>query len=158
MGSIRKQMLIYLLIGSIVIFSLLFLVFNLKLKSLPEHSREQYEEIVKARADEVSKELKLAIGQICVISNSPIIQSMDLARIKEYLPNLILNSNYKSLTIAYPDGQAWGTKDKEFNIKDQEQYRKIFLENKEYHISQPFRSPFAYEDENEIIVVAHRIV
>lgn len=158
MGSIRKQMLIYLLIGSIVIFSLLFLVFNLKLKSLPEHSREQYEEIVKARADEVSKELKLAIGQICVISNSPIIQSMDLARIKEYLPNLILNSNYKSLTIAYPDGQAWGTKDKEFNIKDQEQYRKIFLENKEYHISQPFRSPFVYEDENEIIVVAHRIV
>lgn len=123
MNSIRRQMLIYLMTGTIVLFILLFVISDIKLKQLPVHIRDQYSEIVKARSDEVSKELKGILEQIDMISKSPIIKSMDMDQIKDYLPDLLLDKKYRNYTIAYPDGQAFTTLGHEINIPGQEQYK-----------------------------------
>lgn len=125
MKSIRRQMLRYLIIGTIVLFSILFIVTDLKLKDLPKHIRNQYSEIVNARADEVSKELKGFVEQITIVSKSPIIKSMELNKIKSYLPHLVLNQKYRNMTIAYPDGKAWSTLMDDIDISKQEQYQRI---------------------------------
>lgn len=158
MKSIRRQMLRYLIIGTIVLFSILFIVTDLKLKDLPKHIRNQYSEIVNARADEVSKELKGFVEQITIVSKSPIIKSMELNKIKSYLPHLVLNQKYRNMTIAYPDGKAWSTLMDDIDISKQEQYQRIFVEKKEYAISQPFRSPYVYESEDPIVIVSHSVI
>lgn len=158
MKSIRTQILIYLVIGTIVLAGVVFFLSELKLNELPDHIKAQYSEIVNARSDEVSKELKSFVEQITIISKSPIVRSMDLEKIKEYLPHLLLDQKYRNMTIAYPDGSAWSTVIDEFNISEQEQYRKIFIENKEYTISQPFRSPYIHESDEPIVIVAHSVV
>lgn len=157
MKSIRNQILVYLLIGAIVLFGLLLIFSDIKLMELPNHIKAQYGEIVKARANEVSKELKGFVEQITIISKSPIIRSMDLKKIKAYLPSLVLDNKYRNMTIAYPDGKAWSTLIDEFNISDQEQYQRIFMEKDEYSISQPFYSPYVYESDKPIVIISHSV-
>ncbi|MCK9444374.1 MAG: EAL domain-containing protein [Tissierellaceae bacterium] len=157
MKSIRKQMLAYLIFGTIVIFTLLFIFSNFKLKELPEHFRNQYSEIVKSKSYEVSKEFQGLVEQITIISKSPVIRSMDLDKIRPYFTNLVLEGKYRNLTIAYPDGEALTTLGDSFNISEQDQYKQIFIEKKEYVISQPFRSPFVYESNNEVVIVSHSV-
>lgn len=157
MESIRKQILIYLMAGSITLFGLLFIFSDLKLNQLPKHIKVQYSEIVHSRSAEVSKELKGLIEQITIVSRSPLIRSMDLERIKTYLPNLVLGHKYRNMTIAYPDGKAWSTMLDEFDISNQEQYEKIFIEGQEYAISQPFYSPYVYESDKPIVIVSHSV-
>ena len=57
MKSIRNQMLIYLTMGAMAIFSIVILVLQWKLKELPAYIQQSYTEIVSARADEVDKEI-----------------------------------------------------------------------------------------------------
>ncbi|MBU5313951.1 EAL domain-containing protein [Tissierella carlieri] len=157
MQSIRNQILIYLMVGAIILFGLLFVFSDLKLNELPKHIKAQYSEIVNARSDEVAKELKGFIEQITIISKSPIIRSMDLEKIKSYLPNLVLKNKYRNMTIAYPDGRAWSTILDEFDISHQEQYQKIFVEEEECIISQPFYSPYVHESDKPIIIISHSV-
>jgi len=124
---------------------------------LPEHFRSKYSEITKSKSYEVSKEFQGLVEQITIISKSPIIRSMELEQIRPYFSNLVLEGKYRNLTVAYPDGQAFTTLGDSFNISEQDQYRQIFMEGKEYVISQPFRSPFVYEDKNEVVIVSHRV-
>lgn len=145
------------MIGAIILFGLLLIFTDLKLSVLPNYTKAQYSEIVSARSDEVSKELKGLIEQITIISKSPIIRSMDLDKIKSYLPNLVLDQKYRNMTIAYPDGKAWSTLPDEFDISNQEQYQKIFVEKKEYIISQPFYSVYVHESDKPIVIISHSV-
>ena len=157
MKSIRKQMLVYLMIGALFLFGMLSLISNIILKDLSTQTKEQYSEIVKARADEVSNELKGFVYQITMLSNSPVIRAMDLEAIQDYLPNLVLSEKHRSMTIAYPNGKGWSTGIQDVNIIDQEQYEEIFVKDKEFIISQPFMSPYAHETKRPIVLVAHSV-
>lgn len=157
MKSIRKQMLVYLMIGALVLFGMLILISNIILKDLPTQTKEQYSEIVKARADEVSKELQGFVDQITIVSNSPIVKTMDLEQIQNYLPSLILSDKHRSMTIAYPNGKGWSTVMQDVNIIGQEQYGEIFLKDKKIIISQPFISPYIHETRKPIVLVAHEV-
>lgn len=154
--SIRWQMLTYLLVGSIVFFSILILSANAELKELPEIIKAQYNEIANSRAGEVEKELAGFVDQVEVVSKTSLIKSMDLEKIKMYLPEFVLDSKVRNMTIAKPDGQGWNTRGVDVQISQQEQYEKIFIEKKEYHISQPFISPFA-EPDTPIIIISHSV-
>lgn len=157
MKSIRKQMLVYLMLGVLVLFGMLLLISNIILKNLPTQIKEQYIEIVNARAGEVSKELQGFVDQITMVSNSSVVRTMDLEQIQGYLPSLILNEKHRNMTIAYPDGRGWSTIMQELNIKEQEQYQEIFVKGKEVIISQPFISPYTPETKEPIVLVAHSI-
>ncbi|MGJ0845128.1 bifunctional diguanylate cyclase/phosphodiesterase [Tissierella praeacuta] len=157
MKSIRNQILIYLMIGSIVLFGLLLILSDLKLNELPNHIKAQYGEIVDARADEVAKELEGFVEQITIISRSPIIRTMDLEKIKTYLPSLVLDNKYRNMTIASPNGEAWSTLMDEFDISSQEQYKSIFIEKKKYVISQPLYIPYVHESDKPVLIVSHSI-
>lgn len=157
MKSIRTQMLVYLMAGTMILFSIMFFMFELKLNDLPEHIKNQYMEISEARAAEVGNELQGFVQQVAIVSQSPIIRSMDLEKIKSYLPYLPLDDRHRNMTIAYPDGKSWSTLSGNINISGQEQFQKIFMEKKEYIICQPFVSSFKYETDTPIIIVAHSV-
>lgn len=154
MNSVRRQMVVLLTIGTVLIFSILGFFSNDKLNKLSDLTKEQYKEIASARADEVGKELNGFVDQIRIVSQSPIIKSMDFSLIKAYLPYLVLKEKYISMTVATPDGKGWATYGGEIDISKQEQYREIILNQKEYHISQPFISPYI-NDTTPITIVSH---
>ncbi len=145
------------MIGSIILFGLLFMLSNSKLEELPIHLEKQYVEIAKARSDEIGKELKGLTRPVELLSKDPIIRSMDLDKIKEFLPEVVLYENYRNMTIAYPNGSAWSTELQGFDISLQEQYREIFSNNKEEHISQPFKSQYIGAKDNPVITIAHSV-
>ncbi|WP_055666361.1 bifunctional diguanylate cyclase/phosphodiesterase [Desnuesiella massiliensis] len=156
MKSIRMQMLVYLMLGAVVVFSALGFFAYERLNGMPQQIEKEYREIAKARADEVSKELTGFIDQIKIVSQSPIIKTMDINYIKEYLPNLVLEGKHKNMTVAKKDGKALRTTGVEIDISNQEQYEKIFVEKQDYYISQPFISP--YLDENTpITTISHAV-
>lgn len=157
MKSIRLQILMYLMAGTITLFGMLFVLSDSKLKELPLHIEKQYTEIVKARAYEVSKELKGLTQPVKLVSKSSIVKSMDLEKIKEFLPEVVLDEQYRNMTISDLDGNAWSTIQDNFNIKHQEQYRAIFKHQKDAHISQPYMSKFLPPKDNPIITVSQVI-
>lgn len=149
-------MLVSLMVGAVLIFTVLAFFSNEKLNELPEYIKEQYREIASAKADEVSKELNGFVEQIKIVSQSSVVKSMDLSVIKEYLPSLVLEGKHHNMTIATLDGKGWTTFGMDIDILQQEQYQKIIIEQQEYHISQPFVSP--YIDRNTpITIISHAI-
>ncbi|WZL73037.1 EAL domain-containing protein [Clostridiaceae bacterium 35-E11] len=156
MKSIRTQMLVYLMAGAVFLFSALGCFVNLKLQELPDYIKEQYGEIVSAKADEVSKELNGFLEQIKIVSQSPVIKSMDLDSIKSYLPSLILQGKHRNMTIADAQGKGWSTLGVEMDISNQEQYQEIIVKQKDYLISQPFISPYA-DPNTPIIIISHAV-
>lgn len=157
MKSIRKQMIVYLMLGILALFGMLFYVSNIILNDLPTQTKEKYSEIVNARAGEVNKELKGFVDQITMVSNSPVVRSMDLNQIKNYLPKILLDETHRNMTIGYPNGSAWSTALEELDILFQEQYQEIFLKGKDIMISQPFINPYSYKAKEPIVVIAHSI-
>lgn len=149
------QILIYLITGLITIFSVLSFFIGIKLNLLPEYAKEQYLQIASARADEVSKELNGFLEQMQIISQSPVIKTMDFDLIKEYLPKMVLEGKHRNMTIANTKGQAWSTMDQHLSIIGQEQYEKIILNGEESLISQPFISEYA--GATPITIISHAV-
>ncbi len=148
-------MLIYFVVALLGLFGFLIYVVEKELQKLPEHTMLQYQEIANARADEIDKELQSFVQEVKMVSQSPIIQSMDFEIIKEYLPNLVLDG-HRNMSIATLDGKGWSTLGDDIDISEQEQFQKIFVEGHSSWISQPFISPYALE-EGPIIAIAHSV-
>lgn len=156
MKSIRTQMISLIVVVCVIVFFGLNYSIEQKLNELKNHTITQYLDITESRANEVSKELVGIINQVRMISNSTIIQSMDLNVIKDYLRSLIEDSNIRSMTISDIYGKAWTTYDAEIDISDQEQFKSIIINQKEWIISNPFHSPYFFED-IPIITISHQI-
>lgn len=156
MKSIRMQMISLIVLMCVIVFFGLSYSIEQRLSDLKEHQLNQFEEITESRANEIGKELKGLINQVEMTANSNVIQSMDLPIIKEYLVSLIVDSNLKSMTFSDQNGQAWTTYNAEIDISQQEQFQAIIKENKEWIISNPFHSPYFFED-IPIITISHKI-
>ncbi|MFN7251440.1 MAG: EAL domain-containing protein [Anaerobacillus sp.] len=154
--SIRTQMLIYLLVGLFALFGILMFVIDKELNKLPENMKLQYQEITTARANEVSKELEKFVQETKLVSQSPVIQSMDLEKIKDYLPHFVIEGQHRNMTFATLDGAGWTTLGAYIDISEQEQYQKIIVEGYPYWISQPFISPYADKD-MPIVIISHEV-
>lgn len=127
-----------------------------RLVNLKQHTISQYQDITESRASEVGKELNGLINQVHMIAYSNVIQSMDLAIIKDYLISLLHESNLRSMTISDIEGKAWTTYGADIDISMQEQYKSIIIDKKEWIISNPFHSPYFFEDV-PIITISHSI-
>lgn len=156
MKSIRTQMISLIVVVCIAVFFGLSFSIERKLNELKEHTITQYMDITESRANEVSKELVGIINQVRMISNSTIVQTMDLEVIKDYLKSLVSDSNVRSMTISDINGKAWTTYDSEIDISNQEQFKAIIGDQKEWIISNPFHSPYFFED-IPIITISHQI-
>lgn len=139
-------MIIVIAIVSIVIFGVLSMTIEKKLNELKIHERNFYSEITRARADELSKELQGHLNKVHMVAHSDFMESMDVESILPFLSSLLNHSDFKGMTIAQPDGQAWTTYGAHIDIRAQEQFAKIFEQNKLYAISNPFYSPYFYDD------------
>ena len=133
-------------IVSIVVFGILNITIENKLNELKIHERDFYSEITRARADELSKELQGHLNKVHMVAHSDFMESMDVEAILPFLSSLLNHSDFKGMTIAQPDGQAWTTYGATIDIREQEQFTKIFERNKLYAISNPFYSPYFYDD------------
>ena len=133
-------------IVSIVIFGVLDITIENKLNELEIHARDFYSEITRARADELSKELQGHLNKVHMVAHSDFMESMDVEAILPFLTSLLNHSDFKGMTLAQPDGKAWTTYGATIDIREQEQFTKIFERNKLYAISDPFYSPYFYED------------
>ncbi len=144
--KIRFQMIAVIAIVSIVIFGVLNIAIENKLNELRVHERNFYGEITRARADELSKELQGHLNKVHMIAHTDFLESMDVEAILPYLSSLLNHSDFKGMTIALPDGRAWTTYGASIDIREQEQFTNIFVRNKLYSISNPFFSPYFYEN------------
>lgn len=133
-------------IVSIVIFGVLNITIENKLNELKKHERDFYSEITHARADELSKELQGHLNKVRMVAHSDFMESMDVEAILPFLTSLLNHSDFKGMTLAQPDGKAWTTYGATIDIREQEQFTKIFERNKLYAISDPFYSPYFYDD------------
>jgi len=133
-------------IVSIVIFGVLNITIENKLNELKIHERDFYSEITRARADELSKELQGHLNKVHMVAHSDFMESMDVEAILPFLTSLLNHSDFKGMTLAQPDGKAWTTYGTTIDIREQEQFTKIFERNKLYAISDPFYSPYFYDD------------
>lgn len=133
-------------IVSIVIFGVLNITIENKLNELKIHARDFYSEITRARADELSKELQGHLNKVHMVAHSDFMESMDVEAILPFLTSLLNHSDFKGMTLAQPDGKAWTTYGATIDIREQEQFTKIFERNKLYAISDPFYSPYFYDD------------
>ena len=143
---IRFQMIAIIAVFSIVIFGALSISIETKLNELKTQELNFYREITKARADEVSKELQGYLNKVHMVAHTDFMVAMDIPEILNFLSNIIIHSDFKGMTIAQPDGQAWTTYGAQIDISEQEQFTKIFERNNLYVISDPFYSPFFYDD------------
>lgn len=133
-------------IVSIVIFGVLNITIENKLNELKIHARDFYSEITRARADELSKELQGHLNKVHMVAHSDFMESMDVEAILPFLTSLLNHSDFKGMTLAQPDGKAWTTYGATIDIREQEQFTNIFERNKLYAISDPFYSPYFYDD------------
>lgn len=154
--SIRSQMLLYLIVGLLVLFGFLLYGVNNELHKFPNSIKLQYQEIANARSAEVGKELDKFVQEVKMISQSPVIRSMEIEKIQEYLPHLVLEGQHRNMTVASLDGVGWTTFGRYIDISEQEQYQKIILEGYSHWISQPFISPFADPDK-PIVIISHAV-
>lgn len=152
MRSIRTQMLAWLLLGALILFSALGFFTEQRLRKLPPVIEAQYMEIAAARADEVGKQLKIYIDQVRMLAQSDVIRSMDRQRVAAYLPQMVLEDIERNLTVVWPDGKGITSRGLVVDVSEQEQYRKIFLEGEETWISSPFISPYVEKDRPITIV------
>ena len=133
-------------IVSIVIFSALSMTIENKLNEMRTHELNLYGELTRGRADELSKELQGHLNIVHVVAHSDFLASMDVDTILPFLSSLLHHSDFKGMTIALPDGRAWTTYGATIDIREQEQFKSIFERNKLYAISNPFYSPYFFED------------
>lgn len=145
-----------IVIVTVIVFFGLNYSIERKLNELKDHKISQYQDITESRASEVSKELSGIVNQVSMISRSTVIQTMDKDLIKNYLISLVEGSNIRSMTISDINGKAWTTYGAEIDISNQEQFKSIIHDNKEWIISNPFYSPFFIED-IPIITISHNI-
>ena len=96
-------------IVSIVVFGILNITIENKLNELKIHERDFYSEITRARADELSKELQGHLNKVHMVAHYDFMESMDVEAILPFLSSLLNHSDFKGMTIAQPDGQAWTT-------------------------------------------------
>lgn len=144
--KIRYQMIFIITIVSILIFSILATIIQSKYTEMMNNERHFYSEITQARAAELSKELQGHLNKVHMVAHFDFLESMDIDAILPILSNNLKHSDFIGMTIALPDGQAWTTYGTHIDISDQEQYTKIFKQNKLFAISNPFYSPYFYED------------
>lgn len=149
-------MLLYLIVGLLVLFGFLLYGVNNELHKFPNSIKLQYQEIANARSAEVGKELDKFVQEVKMISQSPVIRSMEIEKIQEYLPHLVLEGQHRNMTVASLDGVGWTTFGRYIDISEQEQYQKIILEGYSHWISQPFISPFADPDK-PIVIISHAV-
>lgn len=152
--SIKLQMTLFVILAALVVFTSIGLVIHYRLEGLPNYIQNQFLDIADARSDEIGKELEGVLNLVRMVSQSPVIQSMDLDQIKPYLPSLVIEGKIRNMTISDPLGNAWATYDMHIDISEQEQYQAIFVEGRDYIISEPFDSPFIIEP-IPIITVSH---
>lgn len=156
MKSIRTQMISLIVLVCVLVFFGLSYSIERRLDNLKLHTISQYQDITESRASEVGKELNGLVNQVHMIANSNVIQSMDLVLIKDYLISLLNESNIKSMTISDIEGKAWTTYGAEIDISKQEQFKSIIIDKNEWIISNPFDSPYFFEDV-PIITISHSI-
>ncbi len=155
MKSIRLQMLVYLLVFTVVLFSVFGFFLLRQINTIPAYIQSKNQAVAEAHANEISKELQGALDQVQMLAQSSLIQSMDMDEIKDFLPSMVLEK-HRNMTISDVDGQAWSTVGDTIDISEQEQYESIILGDAESYISNPFYSPFIPED-FPILTVSHRI-
>ena len=156
MKSIRTQMISIIVLLTIIVFFGLNVFIEQKLIDFKQYSISQYQEITEARASEVGKELIGLVNQMHMVSNSTIVQTMDIELIREYLKSLVKDANIYSMTISDINGKAWTSYDLEIDISSQEQFKAIMIDQKEWIISNPFYSPY-FNEKKPIITISHVI-
>ncbi len=156
MKSIKTQMMMWLLLGAVILFSGLGYYTQNRLDRLPEVIESLYGETASARADEVGERFKSYVDQVQMLAQTEVIQSMDEEAIKTFLPQVVLAEKERNLTVIWPDGRGISSRGLEIDASRQEQFEKIFLEGEDLWISSPFYSP--YVDNGKPITIVSKAV
>ena len=156
MKSIRTQMMMWLLLGAVLLFSVLGFYTQNRLDRLPEVIESLYGQTASARADEVGERFMSYIDQVQMLSQTEIVQRMDEEELNGFLPQTVLLEKERNLTVVWPDGRGLTSMGLEIDASRQEQYKKIFHEGEDLWVSSPFYSP--YVDDGKPITIVSKAV
>ncbi|AWI07123.1 methyl-accepting chemotaxis protein [Clostridium drakei] len=157
MNTIRKKMLtafglsitiIFIFIGGIIFLNVNNIVLDM--------TKSMSEEIVKARAYEVSKLMNGYLNELNSISKEDVYVNGDLQVIKEHLDTMEnkINKDFESINFTDTRGNYYTTKKASGNILDRDYYQAIIKQDKAYFISKPV---VAKATGSNIFIIAHEV-
>ena len=100
MKSIKSQILVYLVLVAVLIFSSLAYFSTKQLEKLNPYVEAQYLEIATARSDQISKELTGALEQVKMLSQSDVVQDMNKDEMMDFLTSVNLGGKYRNMSFS----------------------------------------------------------
>ncbi|NLJ59133.1 MAG: histidine kinase [Tissierellia bacterium] len=156
MKSIQSKINLYVTASLLILFILLLYNIDRDMnKTVIPLSKDLTNQIVKARAGEITNWLDERTNEIKLIGNQIYYSNMNLIEGLNYL-NFILkyNNTYESLGIIDEDGIAWISDGSKFSIANREYYREIKEGESTFVISNPLRSR---SNEIDIVIMIYRL-
>lgn len=122
-----------------------------------EMTRNLTEQIIEAKSAQISGWMEQRLAEIRVLTESELLQSMDMLRIKPYMRSFDTQHDdaFESFGICDEKGLMWISDDTIIDIRDREYFHRIQETGAEYVISDPIISKSNAEP---IVIVHHRIL
>ncbi len=122
-----------------------------------EMTRDLTEQIIEAKSAQISGWMEQRAAEIRVLTESELIRSMDMARIKPYMRTFDAQHDaaFESFGICDEKGLMWISDDTMIDIRDREYFKRIQETGAEYVVSDPVISKSNAEP---IVLIHHRIL
>lgn len=139
MKSIRTKMMVFY--GGLIttfLLVLLAVIYVVSRNISTSLTNDMTQQVVEAKASEIGQLMNGVIQETRVLSQTEIIKSMDMDRIKPYLTSCVVPGRHSWMGISDIHGKTWVTLNKDADISGLEYYKEIVFNHEEYYIPQPF--------------------
>ncbi|WP_353893618.1 methyl-accepting chemotaxis protein [Proteinivorax hydrogeniformans] len=111
-------------------------------------------EIIDSYSQNIESLLERKISEAYVISQNQDIKEMEPEKSSPFLMNVLQNTDFSTLSLVFPDGQAYDADLQTYDFSSSEYMSAIFEEGEDYYITNPFPSSM---DGRMLVVIAHGI-
>ncbi|ABR49093.1 methyl-accepting chemotaxis sensory transducer [Alkaliphilus metalliredigens QYMF] len=155
MKKLKFKITIVFILISVILFSATGLAVSyLSKESIVEISEMLSNEIVKSNSDAISEYIDARISELEHIAEYDYLKEMNIEESKEYLKRIANDSEYESVALVEPDGNAWASTDATLDLSQSPYMKEIFQNGADSFVSDPF---LALSSGNIIISIAQVI-
>ncbi len=157
MGSFRNRIVWIVVIAlSVTLTSFLAVTRQEVNQQNMEMTRNLTEQIIEAKSAQISGWMEQRIAEVQVLTESELLRSMDMRRIKPYMRAFDAqhDDSFESFGICDEEGMMWISDDTVIDIRDREYFQRIQETGADFVISDPIISK---SNEEPIVIIHHRI-
>lgn len=150
-----KIAIVFTLISLLLFIASGLAVSHFSQNAIVEISEVLSNEIVKSNADTIAEYIAARTSELKHITQHSALKEMNLEESLDYLKRIVNNSEYESLALVAPDGQAWATTGATLDLSKSPYMKEIFQNGAYTFVSDPF---LALSSGNIIVSIAEAIV